>query len=95
MSITLRINAQVHERYGERWKAKGGQYFETTIDSNVLFYSDEEDLVDSLKSLLSTQSNDHINYTYVDHEPIFHDVVFLPDITEYVANRRLNPEITE
>ncbi len=86
MKTLLHITAQVQENYGteihgvkhDAWKNKGGQMFTLRVDSDSMFYA-EEQCLKVIKSLLAKESNDYYRYTYIEHELVFHDPIELSE----------------
>ena len=76
MNATIKITAQYYENYGfnegtERWKPKGGADFEVQCNSDLLMYSDEDELIETIKTQLAKRSNEHSRYTYIEHSVVF------------------------
>ena len=76
MNATIKIQAQYYENYGfnegtERWKPKGGADFEVQCNSDLLMYSDKDDLIETIKTQLAKRSNEHSRYTYIEHSVVF------------------------
>ena len=76
MNATIRITAQYYENYGfyegtERWKPKGGADFEVQCNSDLLLYTDEKELIETIQLQLSQYSNEHSRYTYIEHDVVF------------------------
>lgn len=69
----LRINSQYYENYSDSntpyWKPKGGQVFEMEVEGDILMYS--TDLESHLKEMVSSQSDEHNKFEYIDHEVLF------------------------
>ncbi len=86
MNCTVNVMAQYHENYSDTntpyWKPKGGQYFQIVIDSDIVMYS--SNLVKHLMDIVSAQSDEHIKYTYLEHEIGFSKPVVLD--TELLLN---------
>jgi hypothetical protein len=94
MKTRVQILAQMHENYGahnwsgegdcpQAWKPKGGQMFTLNVDSDSMFYA-EEQCVEAFKKLLAKECNDFYRYEYTSHELIFHEPSVLCD-TEFEA----------
>jgi hypothetical protein len=82
MKTLVQITAQMHENYGahdwsgegdcpQAWKPKGGHMFTLNVDSDSMFYA-EEQCVKAFKELLAKECNDFYRYEYSSHELIFH-----------------------
>jgi hypothetical protein len=65
--------AQYHENYSDTntpyWKPKGGQEFQIVMDSDIVMYSN--DLVKHLTDVVSSQSDEHNKYSYLEHDVEF------------------------
>ena len=76
MNATIKITAQYYENYGfnegtERWKPKGGSDFEVQCNSDLLMYSDKDELIETIKTQLAKRSNEHSRYIYIEHSVVF------------------------
>ena len=73
MNCTVKVMAQYHENYSDTdtpyWKPKGGQEFQIVIDSDVVMYS--SDLTKHLMKIVSSQSDEHNKYSYLEHNVEF------------------------
>ena len=91
MKATLKIQAQYYENYSNTtnpyWKPKGGQEFRTSVDSDTLMYTSEEELVTAIKSILEQQSNEYWRFEYRDHDVDFKGEI---QIDENVLTNALN-----
>ena len=65
--------AQYHENYSDTntpyWKPKGGQEFQIVMDSDIVMYSNN--LVNHLTDIVSSQSDEHNKYSYLEHDVEF------------------------
>ena len=73
MKCTIKVMAQYHENYSDTntpyWKPKGGQEFQIVMDSDIVMYSN--DLVKHLTDVVSSQSDEHNKYSYLEHDVEF------------------------
>ena len=73
MKCTIKVMAQYHENYSDTntpyWKPKGGQEFQIVMDSDIVMYSN--DLVKHLMDVVSSQSDEHNKYSYLEHDVEF------------------------
>jgi len=73
MNCTIKVMAQYHENYSDTntpyWKPKGGQEFQIVMDSDIVMYSN--DLVKHLMDVVSSQSDEHNKYSYLEHDVEF------------------------
>jgi len=73
MNCTIKVMAQYHENYSDTntpyWKPKGGQEFQIVMDSDIVMYSN--DLVKHLTDVVSSQSDEHNKYSYLEHDVEF------------------------
>ena len=57
--------------YGDglpHWKPKGGHTFAMPVDSDTVFYSNDEVLVKAIKNLVESQNSIASKFEYVEHE---------------------------
>ncbi len=75
MNITVLVSAQYYENYSDTpipyWKPKGGVDFSFPVDSDLLMYTPETQLVSALSRLVEAQSNGYARYEYISHEVKF------------------------
>lgn len=86
MSKTLCIvTAQYRENYGwsegfvgaeAKWKNKGEATFHLQVEADHFLYAKEE-AIQAISEMLKEQSNDAVDYSYVDHELVFHEPIQL------------------
>lgn len=73
MKCTIKVMAQYHENYSDTntpyWKPKGGQEFQIVMDSDIVMYSNN--LVNHLTDIVSSQSDEHNKYSYLEHDVEF------------------------
>lgn len=75
MNTQVRILAQYIDENG---KPKGGQEFIARMDSDTLMYAEEKNLSIVFQRLIDTEMARYAGkYTYVEHEPIFHEPIAL------------------
>ena len=73
MQANLLVHCQYYENYDvfarvPRWKPKGGHTFKMPIDSDTVFYADEDLLIQAIKKLVASQNSNGEKFEYVEHE---------------------------
>ena len=77
MKSNLLVHCQYFENYnvdingfGEvpHWKPKGGHTFQMPIDSDVMFYADEDKVIQAIKNLVESQNSIACKFEYLEHE---------------------------
>jgi len=77
MKSNLLVHCQYFENYnvdingfGEvpHWKPKGGHTFQMPIDSDTVFYADEDKLIQAIKNLVESQNSIAARFEYREHE---------------------------
>ena len=77
MDSKLLVHCQYYENYsvgpegfGEvpYWKPKGGHTFQMPIDSDTVFYVDDDKLIQAIKNLVESQNSIAEKFEYVEHE---------------------------
>ena len=80
MDSKLLVHCQYYENYnvgpegfGEvpYWKPKGGHTFQMPIDSDTVFYADEDKLIQAIKNLVESQNSIAEKFEYVEHELVY------------------------
>ena len=81
MEATLKITAQYFENYSDatdpHWKPKGSHAFESLVDSHLLMYVGENDLITACEAILASKSSPIYQYKYISHEISFGNNVTL------------------
>jgi len=77
MKANLLVHCQYYENYnvdangfGEvpHWKPKGGHTFTMPVDSDTVFYADEDKLIQAIKNLVESQNSIAEKFEYIEHE---------------------------
>ena len=77
MKSNLLVHCQYYENYnvdangfGEvpHWKPKGGHTFTMPVDSDTVFYADEDKLIQAIKNLVESQNSIAERFEYCEHE---------------------------
>ena len=77
MKANLLVHCQYYENYnvdangfGEvpHWKPKGGHTFTMPVDSDTVFYADEDKLIQAIKNLVESQNSIAAKFEYIEHE---------------------------
>jgi hypothetical protein len=77
MKANLLVHCQYFENYnvdangfGEvpHWKPKGGHTFTMPVDSDTVFYVDEDKLIQAIKNLVESQNSIAERFEYCEHE---------------------------
>jgi hypothetical protein len=77
MKANLLVHCQYYENYnvdangfGEvpHWKPKGGHTFTMPVDSDTVFYADEDKLIQAIKNLVESQNSIVEKFEYIEHE---------------------------
>ena len=77
MKSNLLVHCQYYENYnvdangfGEvpHWKPKGGHTFTMPVDSDTVFYADEDKLIQAIKNLVESQNSIVEKFEYIEHE---------------------------
>ena len=77
MKSNLLVHCQYFENYnvdingfGEvpHWKPKGGHTFQMPIDSDVMFYADEDKVIQAITNLVESQNSIAEKFEYREHE---------------------------
>jgi len=77
MKANLLVHCQYYENYnvdangfGEvpYWKPKGGHTFKMPVDSDTVFYTDEDKLIQAIKNLVESQNSIVEKFEYIEHE---------------------------
>ena len=77
MKANLLVHCQYFENYnvdangfGEvpHWKPKGGHTFTMPVDSDTVFYADEDKLIQAIKNLVESQNSIVEKFEYIEHE---------------------------
>ena len=77
MKSNLLVHCQYYENYnvdingfGEvpHWKPKGGHTFTMPVDSDTVFYADDEKLIQAIKNLVESQNSIAERFEYREHE---------------------------
>jgi hypothetical protein len=56
--------------FGEvpHWKPKGGHTFKMPVDSDTVFYTDEDTLIQAIQNLVESQNSIAERFEYREHE---------------------------
>ncbi len=77
MNVLVRILTQYIDENG---RPKGGQEFNTAMDSDALLYAEDETLKTLFQGLIDTQMATYAGkWIYVEHEPVFYTPIDLGD----------------
>ena len=77
MKANLLVHCQYYENYnvdvngfGEvpHWKPKGGHTFKMSVDSDTVFYTNEDTLIQAIQNLVESQNSIAERFEYRDHE---------------------------
>jgi len=77
MNSKVLVHCQYFENYnvdingfGEvpHWKPKGGHTFQMPIDSDVMFYADEDKVIQAITNLVESQNSIAEKFEYREHE---------------------------
>ena len=73
MQANLLVHCQYYENYNmdggvPHWKAKGGHTFKVPVNSDTVFYADEEILKDAIQNLVESQNTIAEKFEYIEHE---------------------------
>ena len=77
MKANLLVHCQYFENYnvdangfGEvpHWKPKGGHTFTMPVDSDTVFYADEDKLIQAITNLVESQNSIAEKFEYIEHE---------------------------
>jgi len=77
MKSNLLVHCQYFENYnvdingfGEvpHWKPKGGHTFKMPVDSDTVFYADEDKLIQAITNLVESQNSIAEKFEYREHE---------------------------
>jgi hypothetical protein len=81
--VTINILTQLTENYGTAavpyWKAKFGPNFTVKVDSDILLYSDKDETVKAIKTMLAEVSNNHEKFEYISHDVEFQKSIVLDE----------------
>lgn len=99
MDAKIIVTAQLEENYqyhegGEYWKMKGGIQFEIPTLKSFLFYTDENQLIKTLKYVMKKESNEIERFTYISHDVLFQEPIKLDMDLEDLYNHKVKKEIT-
>ena len=77
MKANLLVHCQYYENYnvaangfGEvpHWKPKGGHTFKMPVDSDTVFYTDADTLIQAIQNLVESQNSIAERFEYREHE---------------------------
>ena len=77
MKANLLVHCQYYENYnvdsngfGEvpYWKPKGGHTFKMPVDSDTVFYADDDKLIQAITNLVESQNSIAAKFEYREHE---------------------------
>jgi len=97
MKNTILIHTQYEENYGahdwdgkgkcpQGWKTKGGTIFRIEMDADLCMYTTPSEVFQSM--LDKEHNNDHVKYTYVDHDIQFSEPMLIGTEAEYIKHER-------
>jgi len=55
------------------WKPKGGHTFQMPIDSDIMFYTDSDILLQAIKNLVESQNSIAEKFEYIEHEFVYNE----------------------
>ena len=93
MKSKLLVHCQYFENYnvdingfGEvpHWKPKGGHTFQMPIDSDVMFYADEDKVIQAIKNLVESQNSIAEKFEYIEHELVFSEPTLVEGLLEEI-----------
>jgi len=93
MNSKVLVHCQYFENYnvdingfGEvpHWKPKGGHTFQMPIDSDVMFYADEDKVIQSIKNLVESQNSIAEKFEYREHELVFSEPTLVEGLKEEI-----------
>lgn len=95
----VKVMAQYYENYNvgadginvygdgkPHWKPKGGQEFIFPIESDWVMYSEREQLVEAINTMLKSQSNEMCKYEYIEHDVQFSDPLVVTGLDDILKN---------
>jgi hypothetical protein len=100
MDSKLLVHCQYYENYnvgpegfGEvpYWKPKGGHTFQMSIDSDVMFYTDEDKVIQAIKNLVESQNSIAEKFEYCEHELVFSEPTLVEGLLEEI--QKLHSEV--
>jgi len=81
MKSNLLVHCQYYENYNvgpdgfntygdglPHWKPKGGHTFKMPVDADMVFYADEDKLIQAIKNLVESQNSIAGRFEYCEHE---------------------------
>ena len=73
MQANLLVHCQYYENYNldgrfPHWKPKFGHTFKVPVDSDTVFYADEEILTQAIQNLVEGQNTIAEKFEYIEHE---------------------------
>ena len=93
MNSKVLVHCQYFENYnvdingfGEvpHWKPKGGHTFQMPIDSDVMFYADEDKVIQAIKNLVESQNSIAEKFEYIEHELVFSEPTLVEGLKEEI-----------
>lgn len=69
------------------WKDKGVVHWELPITPETVFTISDEILIDSIKEILKSESNEVVSYTYVEHEVRFGPPMINDSMEEIIESK--------
>ena len=93
MNSKVLVHCQYFENYnvdingfGEvpHWKPKGGHTFQMPIDSDVMFYADEDKVIQSIKNLVESQNSIAEKFEYREYELVFSEPTLVEGLEEEI-----------
>ena len=73
--------------YGDKlphWKPKGGHTFQMPIDSDMVFYTDEDKLIQAITNLVESQNSIAEKFEYCEHELVFSEPTLVEGLGEEI-----------
>ena len=93
MNSKVLVHCQYFENYnvdingfGEvpHWKPKGGHTFQMPIDSDVMFYADEDKVIQAITNLVESQNSIAEKFEYREHELVFSEPTLVEGLLEEI-----------
>ena len=94
MKSNLLVHCQYYENYnvdangfGEvpHWKPKGGHTFKMPVDSDTVFYVDEDKLIQAIKNLVESQNSIAERFEYCEHEIQWEEPTIVEGLEEEIV----------
>src|SRR6056300_609754 len=95
MKANLLVHCQYFENYnvdangfGEvpHWKPKGGHTFTMPVDSDTVFYVDEDKLIQAIKNLVESQNSIAERFEYCEHELVISEPTLVEGLEGEIQN---------